>query len=63
MQRRINNKCTQFFYCYPYKILYLLVFLYRDPNILLFTLFFVYILPCFHPVMFINQTNHIKMEF
>jgi hypothetical protein len=26
-------------------------FLNKNPNILLFTLFFVYILPCFHPLL------------
>jgi len=35
---------------YPHKIIYLLVLFSRDPNILLFTLLFVYILPCFHPI-------------
>jgi hypothetical protein len=33
---------------YPHKIMYLLVLLFRDLNILSLTLFFVYILPCFH---------------
>jgi len=33
---------------YPHKIIYLLFFLFRNPNILLLTLLFVYTLPCFH---------------
>jgi hypothetical protein len=35
---------------YPHKFIYLLVLFFRDPNILLFTLLFLYILPCFHPI-------------
>jgi hypothetical protein len=35
---------------YTHKIIYLLVLLFKDPNILLLTLLFVYTLPCFHPV-------------
>jgi hypothetical protein len=36
-------------YCLD-KIIYLLVLFFRDPNTLLLTLLFVYILPCFHPI-------------
>ncbi len=32
--------------------IYLLVILFKDPRILLFTLFFLYTLPCFHPLTF-----------
>ncbi len=41
-------KCTLKLYYYPHKIIYLLVLLFKEPCILLLTLLFVYILPCFH---------------
>ncbi len=34
---------------YPHKIIYLVILFFKDPNILLLTLLFVYTLPCFHP--------------
>ncbi len=36
---------------YSHKIIFLLVLFFKDPNILLFTLLFVYILSCFHPIV------------
>ncbi len=37
----------------PHKIIYLLILLFKDPNILLLTLLFV--LPCFHPLIKVKQ--------
>jgi hypothetical protein len=49
--KKIKKIMNQKIYIYyPDKIINLLVFFFRDPNILLLTLLFVYILPCFHPI-------------
>ncbi len=48
MQTKLKLNVLKTKYYYPYKVIYLLLLLFGGPSILLFTLFLVYILPCFH---------------
>ncbi len=50
---------------YPHKIIYLLVLLFKDLSNLLFTLFFLYILPCFHSSRELGPCNfnHMPLIF